>query len=365
MAATALGKYLVKLDTVAKLEPCGVHYLENDPGTTDDIVYVVARTAGTNRSYYWRRREYGYWTPWEQIKLDVEDNPVIPLVWKSRLFLFWLRILQQPDPAAPKPFPDADNYLTALHTKDINTSPPQVSVQAVLCWSEYYNGAWQPTRTSDSRRPTTVGTFGPADFDRSALRLSASSRGDALQIGISGQGDGSSWFLLYNTHSLPVPGKDTPGAPSAPGVVPGASSDLRLSPGSRRPLSVADGTLTATYARSGVPAVLDHPILKNPIDGSTVEPTHVLADPWDAPFFYSDSRYSFYVTTQQRPVAVREWDGYGSSTPPPSVLHIPPVVLQPPALVPDRIGPVISGHDSGISEPGPVERFVTEDAYIK
>ena len=22
-------------------------------------------------------------------------------------------------------------------------------VQAVLCWSEYYNGKWQPTKTSD------------------------------------------------------------------------------------------------------------------------------------------------------------------------------------------------------------------------
>ena len=84
-----------KLEEVAKLEPCGIHYVENDPGTADDIAHVVARTAGAHRKYYYRRREYGYWTPWEQIKLDIEDNPVIPVVWKDRLFLFWLKILQQ------------------------------------------------------------------------------------------------------------------------------------------------------------------------------------------------------------------------------------------------------------------------------
>ena len=70
---------------------------------TDDIAHVVARTAGASRKYYYRRREYGYWTPWEQIKLDIEDNPVIPVVWKSRLFLFWLRILKQAPLDGPNP----------------------------------------------------------------------------------------------------------------------------------------------------------------------------------------------------------------------------------------------------------------------
>src|SRR5262249_55725894 len=80
-AATALLNYLAKLEEVAKLEPCGIHYLENDPGSADDIAHVVARTAGANRKYFYRRREYGYWTPWEQIRLDIEDDPVIPVVW--------------------------------------------------------------------------------------------------------------------------------------------------------------------------------------------------------------------------------------------------------------------------------------------
>ena len=62
---------------------------------TGEIDHVIARTAGAHRKYYYRRYEYGYWTAWEQIKLDIEDNPVLPVVWKGRLLLFWLRILKQ------------------------------------------------------------------------------------------------------------------------------------------------------------------------------------------------------------------------------------------------------------------------------
>ena len=94
-AATALLNYLAKLEEVAKLEPCGIYHVEADPSTANgEVDHVVARTAGAHRKYYYRRHEYGYWTPWEQIKLDIEDNPVIPVVWKDRLLLFWLRILK-------------------------------------------------------------------------------------------------------------------------------------------------------------------------------------------------------------------------------------------------------------------------------
>ena len=95
-AATALLNYLSKLEEVAKLEPCGIYYVARDDSQgTGEIDHVVARTAGAHRKYYYRRYEYGSWTPWEQIKLDIEDNPVIPVVWNDRLLLFWLRIIKE------------------------------------------------------------------------------------------------------------------------------------------------------------------------------------------------------------------------------------------------------------------------------
>ncbi len=41
------------------------------------------------------------------------------------------------------------------------------SRQAVLCWTEYYNGKWQPTKTSDVNLPTVIGSFDPPGPARS------------------------------------------------------------------------------------------------------------------------------------------------------------------------------------------------------
>jgi hypothetical protein len=381
-AATALLNYLSKLEEVAKLEPCGIHYVENDPGTEDDTAHVVARTAGAHRKYYYRRREYGYWTPWEQIKLDIEDNPVSPVVWKGRLFLFWLRILKQ-TPIAPISQPSTSSQqgnLGGLSLSQIKadaqadaTTKAKVTVQAILCWSEYYNGKWQPARTSDVNRPTELGRFDPDGtnaFDRSKLQLSVYEEPDRLWVSISGQGASS--FLLYNTHSLPVRQEDVRlGSVSV--------SPLLLLP-SYRSLSTSTDTFSITYDR-GIAilywggagwgrSTLVRNVLTNTIDDRIVEPQHRLQNVWDAPFFFEDSRHVFYVTTVERLVMIPQYTGYGVIVPPSPrpVVDIPPLVLQrDPRLedIPDGYGPILQGIDPGVVDPSPIERFVTEDVNIR
>jgi hypothetical protein len=229
-ATTAMLNYLSKLEEVAKLEPCGIHCIPADQTEeTGEVDHVIARTAGAHRKYYYRRYEYGYWTPWEQIKLDIEDNPVIPVVWKDRLLLFWLRILKQslldPDslPTSPGPSDGSGNEksLANLGLSDVKTSVKQdsktntmLSVQAVLCWSEFYNSKWQAAKTSDVNNPANLGDFqstGNDAFDRSKMLLSVTEEGDTLRVTIVGQT--SSSFLLYNTHSLPAPQDSGSGTP--------------------------------------------------------------------------------------------------------------------------------------------------------
>ncbi len=41
-------------------------------------------------------------------------------------------------------------------------SSGSVTVHGVLGWTEFYNGKWQLTRTSDVNEPTTIGVFDPA-----------------------------------------------------------------------------------------------------------------------------------------------------------------------------------------------------------
>jgi hypothetical protein len=388
-ATSALLNYLSKLEEVAKLEPCGIFHIPADASAhTGEIDHVISRTAGAHRKYYYRRYEYGYWTPWEQIKLDIEDNPVLPVIWKGRLLLFWLRILKQaplnPDsqPAASGPKDDngkektlAEANLSEIKTtsKDDARSNTKVTVQAVLCWSEYYNGKWQPTKTSDVNNPTELDQFdaaGTGAFDRYELVLSVIEETlvedkdtSRLRVVVSGQGTTS--FLLYNTHSLPEGGQP----------YPYRSNDA----GPRRGLLTSDDTFTITYL-TGIDPFYSHttywsrPVLKVP-DGmhySAFGPNHTLPKPWDAPFFFQDSRNVFFVTTEEQKVWIHTYPHYGVSVNPgfKEVTQIPPLVLQidPGLLVKPRLQPLGNGRpndpDPGAFDPTALRSFVSEDAYI-
>jgi hypothetical protein len=359
-AAVALLNYLSKLEEVAKLEPCGIHYVENNPGRDDDIAHVVARTSGAHRKYFYRRREFSYWTPWEQIKLDIEDNPVLPVVWNDRLFLFWLRIMKQTpiDPDSIATPSGAGDPATSLSLGAIKADAKsgaketvKVRVLAVLCWSEYFNGKWQPTRTSDIAHPLTlVKSVGVEEFDRSQLVMSAFFwTNGTLRIIVSTEvGTGVSFFL-YNVHSAPELRDEK------------KKKNRHFAP--KRVFETSTPSLKIAYPLTGV----NHPVVTNVIDDRTMDPHHpVGGDPWDVPFFYEDSRHVFYVSTAQRLVSVRTWHSYGFVREQVARgTDIPPLVLRTPEIVPDPIGPITKQPGFGLINPGPMKYVISEDAYIQ
>jgi hypothetical protein len=391
-AATALLNYLSKLEEVAKLEPCGIHFVEGEVGTSDDIAHVVARTAGGHRKYYYRRFEDETWTPWEQIKLDIEDNPVIPVVWNDRLLLFWLRILKQglDDPAAqmssggpPSSDGVTEKSITNLTLTDIKTNAKndaatntQVTVNAVLCWSEYYNGKWQSAKTSEVSRPVSLGTFpstGTYSFDRSKLRLGTTIRSSGelviyispYWVNISNLRASSDIpdsthaypaFRLFNTHSLPMQDWVS--------LWEGTSFDIATIDTSLD-ANTSDGILAISYGKADSPSV-QHQLLRNPIDHQAIVPRHHLAKALDAPFFYWDGRHAFYVTTKAPPMWIPDYVDFGLIGIP-GANQIPSMVLQ---LDPRQTGPKFVGDGSSPGtdlsdiETALMERFVTEDAYI-
>jgi hypothetical protein len=348
-AAQALVGYLMKLEEVAKLEICGIHYVENEPGRADDIAHVIARTAGANRKYFYRRHEFGSWTPWEKVSLDIEDNPVLPVVWNGRLFLFWLKLVQETQQDAPSP-PNKD----LVEVKASELSPkqgPKIVVKAILSWSEFLDGTWRPARTSDPARPLWLGTFhlsGVNAFNRSLLTLSVLgwTKG-GLRVIVSYEGSKGSSFFLHNPFSTPE--------------LRSSKKEAHFPP--KRSLDTATTSLKATYASTGS----SHAILNNSIADRTIQPRHALAgDPWDAPFFYEDGRHVFYVTTAQRLVRLRAWTDFGlvlnTETP---TFEIPGLVL-PQEESRWEIAPLHLGQPGfGVIDPTPAEYFVTEDAYIR
>lgn len=108
---------------------------------------------------------------------------------------------------------DTENSLAELTLTDIKTNADteaktttQVMVKAVLCWSEYYNGKWQPTRTSDINEPAELGAFDAAGygaFDRSRLSINKFETHPKVVIEFVYDNILKGQFTLYNTHSLP------------------------------------------------------------------------------------------------------------------------------------------------------------------
>ena len=373
-AAVALLNYLAKLEEVAKLEPCGLFHAPADAQKkTNEVDHVIAHTAGAHRKYFYRRFDAGSWSPWELIKLDIEDDPVVPFVWDDRLLLFWLRLVKQTplslpaNPTGPPPKQGGNseptlNQLTLSDVKkDAKTGADEnlkVSVSAILCWSEYYNGKWQAAKTSDINNPAPLGqyaTTGAGAFSRSDLRLVAGEEDDALRVSVI-SGGGAASFTLYNTHSLPVPGAYV--SPAAPfGQSRGIISVL--DPFRIVYMNVVPDLPLQLFGRD---------VLEPPLPPRVVEACDFTSDAWNAPFFYEDSRNVFFVTTEEQQVRIYDHPGYGidTSSGKDKVADIPPLVWQ----VVDVPGPKYWGDGGpvdaglGVINPDPVQRFVTEDAYI-
>ena len=347
-AEVALLNYLSKLEEVAKLESCDIHYVENDPSKQqDDVAHVVARTAGANRKYFYRRLEAGSWTPWEQIKLDIEDNPVKLVVWKDRLLLFWLRILKQApiDSQAISTTSTTTGPLASLSLQAIKEDAKRnaeantkVTVQAVLCWSEYYNGKWQPTKTSDANRPILLGRYGLSEellVDRSQiwfrtveesnyLRVVVSTRGMDIWIWVNVQGPFSDMptmptmlhkytlksisFFLYNTHSEPILELNTP-------IEYGYYPRINYNDNEAgRFMGLSDGYLVifdpSTHHQLMLKSTINWRLVPGNCQIDHVAARYLNVDLWRIPFFFEDSRHVFYVTPSEHNPPISEHDGY-------------------------------------------------------
>jgi hypothetical protein len=407
-AATAYLNYLTQLEAVAKLEPCGIYYSPADPtkapGEADEFAHVIARTAG--RKYYYRSLTGGNWTPWVETKLDIEDTPLAPFVWNDRLLLFWLKILKQSPvtPPAPDPGPPADvnnPSVAQLTPKQLtagvltNAGPQmKVNVQAILCWSEFYNGKWQPTKMSDVNHPTFIGSFdadGSGAFHRKNFRLQVASPSyspDKLVVSIDLCGNplisDPPGFLLYNTHSAPPALEDAADRPNLTAI---GWRDIATSYGSSGPVdpnvsyppSSSPNTFWIFYIKMqaqktgkgwGPVTAYSNDILTSPVGERVVvpQPFSEMATAWNMPFFFEDSRNVFYVTTSQARVPLHLYQGFGSY--PGLTIHSAagdiPTLVVPPAPGPvAHFTPIVSPANPPLANPGEMRRFVTEDAYIR
>jgi hypothetical protein len=270
---------------------------------------------------------------------------------------------------------DVQNFATT----GVAANQASVAVQAVLCWSEFYNGKWQPTKTSDINRPTTIAAAGSNaakvfDGDRHLWRIEPQADGDALALKIYSALDGvphpeiffsivisqSSGFYLYNTHSLPVRLEDLPGFQPSwiyqwPHSVTEYTGGRATGPSSTFGLDYWSSPWNRTF--------------ENQLVSSSIVTRYVgaqLASGWYSPFFFEDRRSVFYVTTTEAWVTVRDVTVFGILSASPSlqakVADIPPLVTKQPPKRPDPGDPLLTIGTSGAVE---MQSYVGGSATIR
>jgi hypothetical protein len=387
-ASAAYFDYLTDLEIIAKLEPCSMCCVQgSQPG--DLTTHVVARTAGASATYYHRFFDGVSWSPWDQIPLSIDGEPVLIYVWKNRLFLFWVQVSQQQIPTAPGEPAQSDSdlagkklndtsvtfgavssFLTSGLTSTIRSSASNTNIFLTLFWSEHRNGKWQPAKSSDPANPAMYAIVRAGDqyqFDRASIVLDIFSdiSNDRLWLKVSGAG--LVYFVFYNTHSTPAIMERLPGS--------------LLGPENWRYINVSNQTPSLLTVSCWEYVAADYPLYnweEDLIAWKMQEMTSRIVDPsdlihlnltdtlWTLPFLYADTCNAFYVTTAKTSFEAIP-PKYGVTARIPSLaLQLPPMLAKrwlgdPSARV---TNPIDTSQSVRTIKEASVTQFLTEDQFI-
>jgi hypothetical protein len=312
---------------------------------------VFGRTNGNTHQYYYRRYEYGYWTPWEKMTLSIEGDILFPVIWKSQLFVFWLSTVHKADgaDATQKPVDMANLQWT---------SSAKVTAELNICWGEYYKGKWTSPKSSELKEPlrlTGMDKFEPQKIVIAARKEKPSpdvSERLVMMIGYLG----SPWrFFSVTFTSKNAPPRIELGAD--PALLDKVAvfdyillwqpqtSSLLDSNALREPGKTFKVTITQPSGASSTQ--LDETVLTKvgPLaDGFRVRTLmHPVENQWEAPVFYNDEHSIFFAKPDEHVQLVWNYTGYfwndiAAQMTPPVSIRIPPLYERP--VIPDPIGPI-------------------------
>ena len=205
--------YLKKLDELARLDIVAMHVEDNNNPALRTL-HVIGRTYSQPHKYFYRRYAHQMWTPWEPVSAEIEGDHLAPVIWRDRLYLFWVTFMGKADPEAkpakPKDTGGNEKTVTNLKMSEIAGSVAHIVsmkiVDVQLHWSEYLQGAWS-TRESGSVSPV-ISKIVPANFSPSSVFIHVSKKydpadGTELGVFIHMGGDINRAFYLAGRNSAP------------------------------------------------------------------------------------------------------------------------------------------------------------------
>jgi hypothetical protein len=348
-AEDAFLAYLKSLEELARLEIMAM-YLDNRDDPAINTLHVVGRTFSEPHKFFHRQFVNEMWTPWETITADVKGDHVAPVVWRNRLYLFWVTFHEQTDPSQglhPKSkfgaishtaITQGSSYsslvtssnaslvkgedtstknLTEVSAADLASDVRAAStgriVEAHLHWSEYVGGDWSTSESGSVDFPLRALIAGPLDRSSVFLHVSKVPAPDGEEGGIEIHLGGSvnQAFFLASRNSVPVRA-DRQGQPAMPLSQSGSSAGRYMGEGAltvtlRRHIETEDGKTPAS-----VPETL--PILQAggsylviPTDNAVAANDNLEIGSLAAPVFYQDALDTFFIEPSVTETTVEEW----------------------------------------------------------
>ncbi|WP_169788828.1 neuraminidase-like domain-containing protein [Vulgatibacter incomptus] len=371
LAEDAFLAYLRKLEELARLNIVAMH-IENKIDPAQNTLHVIGRTYAEPYKYFYRRYVGQMWTPWEPVTAEIEGDHLAPVVWRDRLYLFWVTFVE-------KPAQRASESLDLTDTEDL-TVKVESDLEAQLHWSEYLNGEWLtresggPSTLDDQRITATWRDGNKFDKDIRSISVHVSKERD----GEAGEERGvfvhlgdpfENAFYLESRNSLPEKRKrkEVPdnvysssiinatqylgkadGGQFTVSFAPHRETSQSSSTGEKKPLAILGNT--------GKHSILtaDHDIDLHPDLASIAarDPTAVKAAikaglnevaALTKPIFYQDSRNTLFVEPRVTERTVEEWDEWLTRMPGPlKLLDLDKTFVHKQFPIPDLAGPIVS-----------------------
>ncbi|ULA65337.1 MAG: Neuraminidase domain-containing protein [Nitrospira sp.] len=336
--------YVRQLDKIARLDLVAMH-LEDHADASQRVLHVFGRTYGEPHEYFYRRCQNGSWTTWEPVPVTVQGDHLAPVVWRERLFLFWVTFLEKADPA-PSMDPTtsgatiAEASLGSLMTGLGSLSANKV-VELQLHWAQYQSGAWT-TAESGGLAPviskTQPATFHPRE---AFIHVSKEFSDDGVEGGVFVHLSGFDHaFYLAGRNAAPEPG--TLGTPPQHVIVSASTVQATRQTGAAGALNVQYTKQKSTDATKAAD-VPTEPILQQVPANTVLACNNALAalgisldevksasDPVAAkaaldsglielasliqPFFYQDNRHTFFVQPEVRETLLEDVETWVTRT---------------------------------------------------
>jgi hypothetical protein len=286
-----------------------------------NVLQVVGRTYSSPHKYFYRQMTHGIWTPWEPVDLEISGDHIVLAHWRDRLYIFWVTFLDKKKESEAKqdntPNPDEDATLTQATLKTLRSATGGVPKSALLVklhWSEYLGDGWSSPSSSNFRQFDMPA--GNAEINVHSL---TTAQDETVQIFLTGAVNAT--FVLRGRNSpveLNPADAEKLNAPGAKYTMGGNGQALTVS---FAPVltSINGGTSTGTESTTtvlgtsvGTPKLV-HPANSVDLGGPDIGPLV-------SPFFYEDSRRTFFVQPYLREDTIAEstekWTLVETSPPP-------------------------------------------------